>query len=143
MSLKNSLSKLFKQDSDNFWVQLLRYSLSGTSATIVDFLLLTILTEVFGEHLLLVWTAIAFISGVLVTYLLSTNWVFDAHRFKHRSTEIVIFIFIALVGLTLTELLMWLFAHKIDIHYLLSKLIASIIVFVWNFTAKKYILFHE
>ena len=137
------MRRLLKEQTGNIWIQLMRYGLSGLSATLVDFILLTLLTELFGERLLLVWTAIAFISGVVVTYLLSTHWVFNTRRFGNRAAEMGIFLLIAAVGLVLTEFLMWFFAHKIDIHYLLSKLIASTLVFFWNFTAKKFILFRK
>ena len=135
--------RLFKESTGNIWVQLMRYGISGFSATVVDFLLLTILTEAFGENLLLVWTAIAFVSGLAVTYILSTHWVFDSRRFNSRAAEATIFLLIGVVGLGLTELLMWLFVHKLDMFYLLAKLISSVLVFAWNFSAKKFILFRK
>ena len=36
---------------------------------------------------------------------------------------------------------MWLIAQKAGVHYLPSKIITTVIVFVWNFTAKKLFLF--
>ena len=135
--------QLFKEKTANIWVQLFRYGLSGFAATAVDFLILTILTEFFGEDLLLLWTAIAFISGLSVTYILSTHWVFDSHRFKSKAAEATAFLSFGVVGLLLTEFFMWLLAEKIDMFYLLSKLIASVLVFIWNFTAKKFIVFHK
>ena len=143
MNWRGGVQKLFKEQTGNIWIQLARYSLSGLSSTVVDFTVLTVLTELFGEHLLLLWTAIAFIAGVVVTYLLSTHWVFDTRRVSNRGLELLIFIGIAIVGLALTELLMWFFAHRLDIHYLLSKVIASMMVFAWNFGAKKFFLFRK
>lgn len=137
------IKRLFRQQTGNVWIQLMRYGISGFSATIIDFVVLTFLTEVFGERLLLLWTGIAFVTGLLVTYLLSINWVFDKRRLDSRAAELSIYILIGVVGLALTEFLMWLFAHKLDFHYLLSKLFASMIVFLWNFSAKKYILFRK
>ncbi len=142
MSTRKFLS-LFKEHTGNVWVQLMRYGISGFSATVVDFLVLTLLTELLGEDLLLLWTAIAFVSGLLVTYTLSTHWVFDTRRINSKTAEFLIFFAIGLVGLGLTELLMWLFAHKLDMFYLLAKLIASMLVFIWNFSAKKLILFRK
>lgn len=137
------IKKLFKENSGSIWVQLIRYGITGLGATLVDFTVLTVLTETLGEKYLLVWTAIAFVSGLTVTYFLSTNWVFNSRRFKNRATEITIFVLIGVVGLGLTELLMWVFATKIDLHYLISKMISGTTVFIWNFTAKKLILFRK
>ena len=88
-------------------------------------------------------TAIAFAAGLLITYLFSILWVFDERRLKSRSAEIGIFVGIGVIGLGLTELLMWLLADKAGIHYLISKVITTVLVFVWNFVAKKTILFSK
>ena len=143
MSARGRIFSLFRARTGSIWVQLMRYGITGLAATAVDFTVLTVLTECLGERLLLVWTAIAFISGLTVTYLLSTNWVFNARRFKSKAAEISVFVMIGVVGLGLTELLMWLFATKIELHYLISKMIAGTSVFIWNFTAKKLILFRK
>lgn len=143
MNARRHMVRLFKARTNSIWVQLLRYGISGFSATLLDFVVLTVLTEIFGERLLLLWTAIAFLSGLTLTYLLSTNWVFDVRRLKSRTAEVSVFLLIGAIGLLLTEFLMWLFAHQLDFHYLLSKLFASILVFLWNFTAKKFILFRK
>ena len=50
---------------------------------------------------------------------------------------------VGIVGLGLTELLMWLLTGKAGIHYLVAKVITTVIVFVWNFSAKKLILFRS
>ena len=44
---------------------------------------------------------------------------------------------ISLIGLGLTELLMWLFTDGLGLFYLVSKAIAAVIVLLWNFFAKK------
>lgn len=133
---------VFSGRADNVAVQLLRYGIAGLTAATVDTGLLALLTEVFGERLLLLWTAIAFSCGLATTYLLSINWVFSK-RNMNRAAELIIFIIIGLVGLGLTELLVWIFAIKLDWHYLLAKVTAATTVFIWNFTAKKLLLFRN
>jgi putative flippase GtrA len=143
MSLKDTLAALFKGKSGNLAVQVFRYLVSGGTAFVVDAGLLALLTELFGREYLLIWTAIAFAAGLLITYLFSILWVFDKRRLKSRSAEIGIFVGIGVIGLGLTELLMWLLADKAGIHYLISKVITTVLVFVWNFVAKKTILFSK
>lgn len=143
MKLKESLEALLKGKSGNLLVQVFRYLVSGGVAFLVDAGLLTLLTELFGREHLLVWTAIAFATGLLITYLFSVLWVFDKRRLSNRSAEIGIFVLIGVIGLGLTELLMWLFADKAGIHYLVSKIITTVLVFIWNFVAKKTILFSK
>jgi len=41
------------------------------------------------------------------------------------------------VGLLFTEALLYIFTEWVHIHYMISKIIATIIVFFWNFFARK------
>lgn len=134
---------LLKGASGRLGVQAVRYLISGTAAFLVDTGLLTLLTECFGERLLLLWTAVAFGAGLVTTYLFSIHWVFNSRNVSDRRLEFGIFALIGIVGLGLTELLMWLFTGKAGLHYLLSKGITTVIVFVWNFCAKKLLLFRN
>ena len=38
---------------------------------------------------------------------------------------------------------MWLLTEYAHLHYLYSKLVSALFVFLWNFLAKKYVLFHR
>ena len=102
MSLKDTLAALFKGKSGNLAVQVFRYLVSGGTAFVMDAGLLALLTELFGREYLLIWTAIAFAAGLLITYLFSVLWVFDKRRLKSRSAEIGIFVGIGVIGLGLT-----------------------------------------
>ena len=141
--LKEWIEALLKGKSGNLTVQVFRYLVSGGVAFLVDAGILALLTELFGQEYLLLWTAIAFAAGLLITYLFSILWVFDNRSLKSRSAEVTIFILIGVIGLGLTELFMWLFAGKAGIHYMISKIITTVLVFIWNFAAKKTILFRS
>ena len=143
MTLREFIGKLLKGPSGDIRIQAFRYLISGGTAFVADTGLLTLLTELFGREHLLLWTAIAFCVGLLITYLFSILWVFDNRSLKSRTAEVTIFVGIGVIGLGLTELLMWLFADKAGLHYLLSKIITTVLVFVWNFAAKKLLLFRS
>jgi len=143
MSLKETVFRILRDPSGELWVQIFRYFVSGGVAFVVDTGLLTLLTELFGEELLLLWTGISFAVGLLVTYLFSILWVFDNRSLKNRTAELIIFVTIGAVGLAFTELLMHLLAENAGLHYLLAKCITTVVVFVWNFAAKKTILFRS
>lgn len=143
MSFKEFLKNLFSGRSSDVKIQLLRYGVSGLTAAAVDMGMLALLTEVFGERMLLVWTAIAFACGLLVTYLMSIYWVFSNRTVSSRAKELAIFISIGIIGLALTEFLMWVFARKLEWHYLIAKMVSATTVFIWNFTAKKLLLFRN
>lgn len=143
MTLRQFIDRLLKGPSGDLRIQAFRYLISGGTAFLVDAGLLALLTELFGREHLLLWTAIAFAVGLLITYLFSILWVFDNRSMKNRTAEVTVFVLIGVIGLGLTELLMWLIAGKAGLHYLLSKIITTVIVFVWNFVAKKLLLFRS
>ncbi len=143
MTLRRLIEKLLKGPSGDIRIQAFRYLISGGTAFLVDTALLAILTEFFGQEYLLLWTGIAFAAGLVVTYLFSILWVFDNRSMKSRTAEVTVFVLIGLIGLGLTELLMWLLAQRAGLHYLLSKIVTTALVFVWNFAAKKLLLFRS
>ena len=55
--------------------------------------------------------------------------------------EVLVFCAISVVGLLLTELLMFFFTSHLHVYFMVSKLISSILVFFWNFLARKFILY--
>ncbi len=50
---------------------------------------------------------------------------------------------IGVAGLGLNEAILWMTTEAAGFHYLISKIIATAVVFLWNFAARKYLLFHE
>jgi putative flippase GtrA len=131
---------IFRQSTDNIFIQAFRYVLSGTLAYAVDYCALIIFVEIFKIYYLTA-ALVAFLLGAITAYILNVRWVFDRRTFKNRYFEISIFIVIGLVGLILNQHIIWVFTENLDFHYLFSKLIATMIVVVWNFFARKYILF--
>ena len=134
------LTRLFKEKTDNTFIQFFRYCIVGGLAFLVDYGLLYLLADKFGLHYLLS-ASIAFIAGLVVNYLISTFWVFSESKYQDKRKEFAIFAFIGVIGLGLTEGLMWLFTDLVGLHYLLSKLITAALVLLWNFFARKVILF--
>ena len=128
--------------SNNTFIQMFRYGLVACVALFVDFTTLYLLTSGAGFHYLLS-AAIAFMLGLATNFLLSVRWVFAARRVADRNLEFLIFGVIGLFGLGLTELLMWLLTQKAGLHYLGSKMVATVIVFFWNFLVRKYTLFDK
>lgn len=122
------------------FIQIIRYFISGGIAAVVDFGLLYLLTEFFGLYYL--WSAvISFSVGLLITYLFSITWIFNQRRISNRWIELLIFSVIGVVGLLLTYLFMQYFTEVINLHYMLSKVLTTIIVFFWNFLTKRFVLF--
>lgn len=140
-SLKNIFEYLFLRSTEDTLVQLFRYVFVGGTAFVADFGSLYLLTEYAGLHYLASAT-IAFVIGLAVNYFLSTLWVFQARNVRNPYMEFLFFALIGVVGLGLNALIMYVFTDLLAVHYLLSKIISTVLVFLWNFLARKYLLFN-
>ena len=119
------MNALFRAETTNGFIQFFRYIFVGGIAFVADAGALW-LCEKFMHYLIA--AAIAFVFGLVVNYVLSVCFVFsDGERTTSRTAEFIIYAVIGVIGLGLTELIMW----------LLSKIVAAAIVLVWNFVARK------
>ena len=135
--------KLRIPGNQNIVGQFLRYFVTGGLAFVVDFGIFALAFYCFDIHYLLA-NLIGLMGGNVVNYLLSIGWVFSAEKRKmekHLLMEITIFVLISLVGMGLNEFLMYVFVGKLAVHELISKVVAAIIVLLYNFFARKLILF--
>ena len=138
--IKHTIDKLLRNKTDDISIQFFRSIFVGGLATIVDFGFLYFFTE-FVNIYYLTSAALAFILGLTTNYILSIVWVFNRRKFTKKWLEFVIFAIIGIVGLILNELIIWYFTEYVHFHYLLSKVVSTIVVFSWNFLARKFILF--
>ena len=136
------LNKMFRGNTSLIVVQFFRYFCSGGLAFIVDKTLFVV-THYFTLHLNNYWaTSIGFVAGIIITYLLSIFWVFDERRMKNTLFEVLIFVAIGIVGLGLMNFFMWIFTVQMAIpNDFVCNLLSTALVTLWNFIAKKYILF--
>lgn len=120
--------------------QFLRFAISGASCVFLEMAMLISMVELFGESGVLFFNSIAFSSAVVVNYLLSRYWVFEPGRFDVQ-TEFIAFVSLAFVGLGLNYLIMWLAIERMEMHYIMAKMMAIVIVIAWNYTTKKFFIF--
>ncbi|MDR1879032.1 MAG: GtrA family protein [Bacteroidales bacterium] len=136
------LHKIFIEKTNNFFVQFFRYFFVGGLAFLVDFAALALFTEVCHFHYIISNT-ISFTLGLLVNYFISVLWVFNNSNVKNRKLEFVLFAIIGIIGLGINDLALWIFTHGYGIFYLLSKVLAAMVSYLWNFLARKYFLFNN
>ncbi len=120
-------SKLFKQ--------LFRFGVVGFTAFLIDAGVLYVLTEYLHVYYL-VSSVISFIVSLAYNYILSIFWVFDVKR-KQTYKEVLLFAILSVIGLGVNQLVMYLGVDLLNIHYMLCKIIATIIVMVYNFITRK------
>jgi putative flippase GtrA len=131
---------LFKGQTNNTGVQLLRYLIVGGLAFVVDFTTLYLLHRVGGFHYLLA-AALAFVLGVATNYAISILWVFGHRAVSNPLVELAVFVSLGVIGLGITELTLYLLTGLLGADVMLSKALATVITFAWNFVSRKFLLF--
>lgn len=120
--------------------QLIKFGLVGGIAFLIDYGIMVFLTEVFKIPSL-ISAAISFTVSVIFNYIASVKWVFDVDKEKNSKTkELVVFILLSIVGLGINELIMWIMDKEFGIYYMISKIVATIVVMCYNFITRKLFL---
>ena len=130
------INKLFKDPTDDIFLQLFRYIFVGGTAFVVDFFFLYFFSDICGIYYL-ISAVLSFIISVLVNYIMSTKWVFNQDNIENKVFEFNLFILISTIGLGFTEILLYFFTDIVGLYYLISKIISAIIVLFWNFLARR------
>jgi putative flippase GtrA len=84
---------------------------------------------------------IGFLVGLAVAYGLSVRWAFKVRAIGNAQAEFLIFAGVGVAGLLLTEALLWLQVSEFSIGAMTAKIGAAGVVFLFNFGARKALLF--
>ena len=129
--------------------ELLRYAVVGGLSFAVDFTLLFLLREtvcagsIYGLYLAAVG---GFLGGIAVNTCLSVRFVFRNPAVVQQGRgknprDVLTIILIGVVGLLLTELGMFIGVELLLFNYLLVKIITSGAVMLWNYEARRRLVF--
>ena len=119
--------------------QILKFGVVGGIAFLIDYAVLFVCEEFLKLGVL--WSAgIAFTISEKVTVVINSVIVFDVNKENDSKKNFIIFIVLSIVGLILTEVIMWIGTDLIHINYLIVKIVATAIVMVFNFVTRKMFL---
>ena len=133
------IRKILLDKTQAMHMQFLRYFFVGGSAAVVDLLIFTVLVTYFDLHYAIA-AFIGYMLGLMWNHFLCIIWVFES---KHdRAKEIFMVFAIALGGLLWTWLILYLLIDIAGFDAVISKMISQILVLFWNFTMRKFYVFH-
>jgi putative flippase GtrA len=136
-------SRLFNMGlPKSFTTQSIRFIIVGGATACIDFFVLVFLVERIRINYLHA-AAIGFIVGSTLNYIFSIIWVFYRGRYTNSIIEYGVFFLLTCLGLALNQLLMYTGVQYGHIQYTFVKAITLIIVTVFNFTTKKFIVFKQ
>ena len=135
MNVYQSIERLFGNSEFS------KYIVSGFTAFTVDYCVLLMATEWFGIHYL-VSNICSYMCGLLVAYTLNVRWVFSYRKYEHRTRqEFSIFVLIVLIGLGISEGVIFLLVEQAALSYHYAKIVSVAAIFIFNFIIKKHYLF--
>jgi putative flippase GtrA len=118
--------------SSDFLSKAFKFGIVGFSGILVDYSF-----TIFGKEFLFLDKYLANSLGFFIAassnFLLNRKWTFKSENPK-IGREYLMFVFIATIGLTLNNLIIWLMSDAwFSFNFYLAKLLAIFIVFGWNF----------
>lgn len=137
---KLDFKSLFITKSNNTFIQFFRYIFVGGVAFLADGGSLFLITTIGVNYLISV--IFAFVIGLAVNYGLSKLLVFENSSVNGK-IEFLVYGIIGVIGLGFTEIIMYVLTEIAGLYFMVSKVIATIIVLVWNFVARKIILYRK
>ena len=139
---------LFYQKTDNIFIQFFRYCFVGGIATVVEggalWLIQHFLFREAAGFFVFAAQAIAFIFGLIANFALSKLFVFQEKSEKTNAAgEFVAYGVIGVVGLGIKWLMLWGFNTMLGWHYMLVWLVATVLVLIWNYAARRILLYRR
>ena len=128
--------------------QFISYFFVGGIAAIVEWLIFAFLSNVIRVDYILS-TMIAFLVATAVNYILGKLWTFRKSKlYINKQKKEIIFVFGASgVGLLINICLMYILVSFLGLNTnilkLFSKILATGIVFFWNFFVRKFVIYRE
>lgn len=135
--------ELFFSPTDNGLIKFFRYAFVGGIAFVVDYCGFVLTSIILGESTFSVVaaTTVGFIAGLITNFILSKKFVFTENAKVGAVGEFLTYTVIGIVGYVLNVLLMLIFV--IFINKYIAKIIVAAIVLVYNYFARKVILYSE
>ncbi|WP_241520114.1 GtrA family protein [Bifidobacterium catulorum] len=132
------------------FAQLMKFGMVGGIAFVIDYGLMNLLLLTHMHNILA--TSISFFVSLVFNYLASMKFVFKHRPDMARWMEITIFFVSSFIGWIMNEVIVWISTswmphdsmYTMHTQYILwtniGKLVATVVVMVWNFAIRKWLL---
>lgn len=139
----NKLLKVFhinvSEKTEKLLLQIFKFIIVGGTATIIDWAVYYVLYNFLHVNPLIA-NILSFTVSVIYNYIASVKWVFDVNKEKSKIKMVIEFLVFSVIGLLISELLLWLGINKLSLNAMLVKIVATAIVMVFNFITRKIFL---
>ncbi|WP_072371397.1 GtrA family protein [Thermophilibacter mediterraneus] len=119
--------------------QFLKFGVVGAVAFVIDYGILMLLSQVVGWDPL-PSSVVSFVVSLLFNYVASMHFVFERRDDLSRRRELVIFVALSVIGLGINSAVIWAGTAALGdgaVAVTVTKLVATVVVAVWNFVSRK------
>jgi len=124
-----------------FLIKMAKFGVVGFIGMCVDFLVTWLLKEKMRINKY-VANSIGFTCAVINNFYINLKWTFQVSG-QNTNIFLIKFILISIVGLGLNNMFVYLFNERLSLNFYVSKALAVLCVFAWNFSANNYFNFHN
>ncbi len=128
--------------SEALLIKLIRFGTVGISGMLVDFSV----TYIFRDILKIrkyISNSLGFVTAVTTNFYLNRTWTFQSSN-ADLVPQFLEFLSIAIIGLLINNFIIYFLTDlKFRLNFYLSKVIATGIVFIWNFTINNLVTFRS
>ena len=114
--------------------ELIKFTFVGALSTAAHYVILFGLVELHVSEALIA-SMIGYSLGAFINYYLNLKYTFNS-KTPHKKA-LPKFIVMIILGFTINGFVMYLMIYSISINYLFSQLVATIVVYCWNFIIGK------
>lgn len=122
--------------------KLISYVFVGGIATIVEWICFYIFSEKMGMFYQL-GTVLAMLISTFANWLVGRLWTFRDAAKGNIILEIGKIYATSAIGILLNMLLMWIFVSKMSIEQMIAKILATIIVFAYNYLVRRLVIYRK
>lgn len=119
--------------------QFFKFAIVGIVSFALDYVILFVMTDVFKVYYLLS-SFISLSVSLLVNYWLSMKFVFQCKEEMSKHRKFSVFLLLSVIGIVLTQYIMENLVERFHVYYMLAKVIATMVVTMWNFVSRKVFL---
>lgn len=140
-SLRAAFDALFVADTRHRGIQFFRYFFSGGSAFVAYYALLWTFVAVarLPEYPSLV---VAYALSIGVNFAIAKYFVFG-ERSGHAGVQLAKFLGVAVTGLVLQTLLVYLMTHLFSVEFMVANVVASALIYVVSFALNRWLTFRH
>ena len=123
-------------------MRLVRFVISGGTATAVNLGTLFLLTHFWGMWYLLS-SVFAFAASFFVSFTMQKLWTFGDTSKSRAHVQVFLYFLVILVALVINTALIYIFVEYMHFHYLLAQLISGIFIAFMNYFSYKHLVFRD